>query len=73
MRKFFSYGPVNCKVHFCVPRKEFIERAVIQLVGEEYEEGGHYFTVWAPRQTGKTWLMREVKKEIEKKYSDKFI
>ncbi len=73
MRKFFSYGPVNCKIHFCVPRTEFIENAIIQLVGENEENFGHYFTVWAPRQTGKTWLMRRVKEEIEKRYGDKFV
>jgi len=71
MRKFFSYGPVDCKRHFCVPRKELIDKCVIQLVGED-EDFGHYFTVWAPRQTGKTWLMRQVKKEIEARYSDRF-
>ena len=73
MRKFFSYGPVNCKIHFCVPRTEFIENAITQLVGENGEDFGHYFTVWAPRQTGKTWLMRRVKEEIEKRYGDRFI
>jgi len=73
LRKFFSYGPVNCKLHFCVPRTQFIESALTQLVGENGEDFGHYFTVWAPRQTGKTWLMKRVKEEIEKRYGDKFI
>ncbi len=72
MRKFFSYGPVDCEEHFCVPRRDFVEKAVNQLI-DKPDKGGHYFTIWAPRQTGKTWLMREVKKEIEKKYSDKFV
>ena len=61
MRTFFSYGPVDCEEHFCVPRKELIDRCVSQLVGN-IEKGGHYFTIWAPRQTGKTWLMREVRR-----------
>ncbi len=73
MRKFFSYGPVNCRIHFCVPRTEFIENAITQLIGENREDFGHYFTVWAPRQTGKTWLMRRVKEEIEKRYGDRFV
>jgi len=72
MRRFFSYGPVDCRKHFCVSRKKLIERCVEQLVGEDLEFG-HYFTVWAPRQTGKTWLMKQVKKEIEKRYGDRFI
>ena len=71
MRRFFSYGPVDCEEHFCVPRKELIDKCISQLVGK-IEKGGHYFTIWAPRQTGKTWLMRQVKQEIENRYSDKF-
>ena len=31
-----------------------------------------HFTIWAPRQTDKTWLMGEVKKEIETRYPDQF-
>ena len=31
-----------------------------QLLGDNPAKGGHYITVWAPRQTGKTWIMREV-------------
>jgi len=33
---------------------------ITQLKGDDPDEGGHYITVWAPRQTGKTWIMREV-------------
>ena len=29
-------------------------------MGDDPTKGGHYITVWAPRQTGKTWIMREV-------------
>ncbi|CAN2041158.1 AAA ATPase-like domain-containing protein [Candidatus Magnetomoraceae bacterium gMMP-15] len=65
MRKFSSYGPINTKLHYYAPRKELINRAVNQLVGEYPEEGGHYITVWAPRQTGKTWVMLEVVKQIK--------
>ena len=58
MRKFWSYGPVNTNLHYYVPRTELIERALVQLIGEDPNEGGHYITVWAPRQAGKTWVMR---------------
>ena len=57
MRRFSSYGPVNPKLHYYAPRKELIEKAYTTLVGENPEEGGHYITVWAPRQYGKTWIM----------------
>lgn len=72
MRRFHSYGPVNEKRHFAVPRKALVKACFESLVGDS-EEGGHYFTIWAPRQTGKTWLMRQVKKEIENHYGDRFI
>jgi len=71
MRRFHSYGPVDCKRHFCVPRTELIEHCTDQLVGDP-QQGGHYFTIWAPRQNGKTWLMREVEKAIRQHYSKLF-
>ncbi len=60
MRKFSSYGPINAKLYYHAPRTELIDRACLQLVGEDPNEGGHYITIWAPRQTGKTWLMQQV-------------
>ncbi len=72
MRTFFSYGPVDCRYHFCVERRQLIDRCFQQLIGVP-EEGGHFFTIWSPRQCGKTWLMRQAKKEIEKQRPDKFM
>ena len=69
-RRFSSYGPVDRRKHFVVERRELIERCVSNLVGDE--EGGHYFTIWAPRQTGKTSLIREAIEIINKGYRDKF-
>ena len=60
MRKFSSYGPVSNKLHYYVPRQELIDRACTQLLGKDPDEGGHYITVWAPRQAGKTWVMQQV-------------
>jgi hypothetical protein len=34
-------------------------------MGEAPAQGGHYITVWAPRQTGKTWIMQEVVEQIK--------
>ena len=64
MRRFHSYGPVSCKQHFCVERNDLIKQCTKQLAGDP-QEGGHYFTIWAPRQNGKTWLMQEVKKRLD--------
>lgn len=66
MRKFSSYGPVNTAKHYFAPRQELINKAYVQLVGEEHDEGGHYITTWAPRQTGKTWVMQETVQKIKK-------
>ncbi len=60
MRKFFSYGQVNTKLYYYAPREELINKAYTALLGEQPEEGGHYITVWAPRQTGKSWVMLQV-------------
>jgi AAA-like domain len=65
MRRFSSYGPVNPKIHYYAPRKELISSAYTRLVGNDPNEGGHYITVWAPRQCGKTWIMLEVLKQLE--------
>ncbi len=66
MRKFSSYGPVSTKLHYYVPRKELIEQALGQLLGQDFDKGGHYITVWAPRQAGKTWVMRETFLKLQK-------
>jgi len=65
MRRFNSYGPINNNLHYYAPREKLIEKTYSNLVGEIPAEGGHYFTAWAPRQTGKTWLMQEVIEKID--------
>jgi hypothetical protein len=60
MRRFSSYGPINNKLHYYAPRIELIDMAYTQLIGENFDEGGHYITVWAPRQCGKTWTMQQI-------------
>jgi hypothetical protein len=72
MRKFSSYGPVDTDLNYYVPRTALINRALIQLVGENPEKGGHYITVWAPRQRGKTWIIAQVLQKLQKEqqYAD---
>jgi hypothetical protein len=65
MRRFSSYGSPNKNTDYYVPREALINHAVMQLKGQELDEGGHYITVWAPRQTGKTWVMQEALSRIE--------
>ncbi|MEZ4869422.1 MAG: AAA-like domain-containing protein [Caldilineaceae bacterium] len=65
MRKFTSYGPLNTQLHYYAPREHLLEQVYQQLIGEDPLQGGHYITVWAPRQTGKTWVMQEVLKRVQ--------
>ena len=72
MRKFHSYGPIDKRYNYCVDRKKIIQKCSEQLIGIP-EEGGHYFTIWAPRQTGKTWIIRQCIKSIRSIYEENFI
>jgi predicted AAA+ superfamily ATPase len=72
MRQFHSYGPVDCESHFCVERAQIIEQCMHQLIGHP-EKGGHYFTIWAPRQNGKTWIIKQCVENIKTIHSDSFI
>jgi len=60
MRKFSSYGPLDIDLHYYAPRTALIERVCQQLMGDNPKASGHYVTVWAPRQSGKTWLLLQV-------------
>jgi AAA-like domain len=71
MRHFSSYGPVDPSENFCVERRELVERCVEQLVSNP-DKAGTFFTIWAPRQSGKTWLMRRAIEEIRARYGDRF-
>ena len=66
MRRFSSYGPVDTDIHYYAPRKELIVEAYTKLMGENPQKEGHYITVWAPRQTGKTWIMKEILFQLKK-------
>ncbi len=61
MRKFFSYGPPDIEENYYAPRKELLDMLYHSLTGDNPQKGGHYFTVWAPRQTGKTWCLNMVR------------
>jgi hypothetical protein len=63
---------VDKDIHFCVPREKLVKNCLDHIIGEP-GKGGHYFTIWGPRQTGKTWLMHQVKERIQTDYPDRFI
>jgi hypothetical protein len=66
MRGFSSYGPMDMDLHYYAPRKKLLDFAHKQMIGEDPSKGGHYITVWGPRQTGKSWAMRDVLWRIQK-------
>lgn len=59
MREFHSYEGIDPDIHYYTPREELIERAYQSLLGTKPESNGHYITVWGPRQSGKSWVMRQ--------------
>ena len=67
MRKFSSYGLIDTKYNYYAPRDELRNYAIQQLVGEHIDQGGHYITIWAPRQTGKSTLMHQVVQQIKQR------
>jgi hypothetical protein len=71
MRHFSSYGPVDPRFNFAVERRELVEDCVAQIVGDP-GDSGHFFTIWAPRQAGKTWLMRRAIEEVRARYGERF-
>jgi len=60
MRYFNTSGPNIPQKHYTIQRTELINKG-INLVKDE-----RYFTIWAPRQTGKSTYFRQLAKELEK-------
>ncbi len=60
MRYFNTSGPNIPKQHYTIKRNDLIDKG-IKLV-----ENDRYFTIWAPRQTGKSTYFRQLAKELER-------
>jgi hypothetical protein len=60
MRYFNTSGPNITKEHYTIERTNLIKKG-LELVG-----GKRYFTIWAPRQTGKSTYFRQLAKKLEK-------
>ncbi len=54
MREFNTSGPNNVKEHYTIERIDLIKQG-IKLVDKS-----RYFTIWAPRQTGKSTYFRQL-------------
>ncbi|MEA3444304.1 MAG: AAA-like domain-containing protein [Bacteroidota bacterium] len=59
MKKFNTSGPNNPLKHYTIVRHDLINKG-IELVEDE-----RYFTIWAPRQTGKSTYFRQLADELE--------
>jgi AAA-like domain len=60
MRQFNTSGPNNPSKHYTLLREDLVQQG-IQLVHDE-----RYFTIWAPRQTGKSTYFLLLKTQLEK-------
>lgn len=71
MKRFSSYGPPNPETEFMVQRPALVQQVMDQLVGDP-KKGGHYFTIFAPRQVGKTTTLRQVVARLRETLGDSF-
>ncbi len=60
MKKFNTSGPNIERKHYTIKRTNLIQKG-IKLVEDE-----RYFTIWAPRQTGKSTYFRQLAGELQK-------
>ena len=67
-RIFSSYGTVIPSNHYFAPRLDLIEKGKKILIGDD--KGGHYITVWASRQSGKSTTLMEIRGAIKKERDD---
>ncbi|MDZ7879364.1 MAG: AAA-like domain-containing protein [Saprospiraceae bacterium] len=59
MRQFNTSGPNIPKEHYTLPRLEWIEK------GKALVHDKRYFTIWAPRQTGKSTYFRFLAEHLQ--------
>jgi hypothetical protein len=66
MRKFNTSGANNPDIHFTVMREALMQQALEQIIRPEDPKGGRYFTLYAPRQTGKTTFVEQLMKRMDR-------
>lgn len=59
-RYFNTSGPNILSQHYTLPRTALVQK------GKKMVEGSRYFTIWAPRQSGKSTYFRMLATELEK-------
>lgn len=58
MRRFNTSGPNIPAKHYTIKRKDLIKKGI------EFVEDERYFTIWAPRQTGKSTYFRQLAEDL---------
>jgi len=66
MREFNTSGPNNPDIHFTVLREALLQKALAQITHPADPKGGRYFTLYAPRQTGKTTFVEQLMKRLDR-------
>jgi hypothetical protein len=66
MRKFNTSGANNPDIHFTVMREAQLQQALEQITRPADPKGGRYFTLYAPRQTGKTTFVEQLMKRMDR-------
>ncbi|MFN0201599.1 MAG: AAA-like domain-containing protein [Bacteroidia bacterium] len=61
MRTFNTSGPNHSEKYYTIHRTKLIEEGIL------FVENERYFTIWAPRQTGKTTYFRQLATELNAK------
>ncbi|KLO21454.1 hypothetical protein X275_09280, partial [Marinitoga sp. 1197] len=67
MRRFCTSGPVDKKTCYYIERPDIMKEAL------DHIENWRYFTVSAPRQSGKTTLLKDIVEKTKEKYLPIFI
>ena len=61
MRKFNTSGPNILEKHYTIQRTDLIKKGIELVIDERY------FTIWAPRQTGKSTYFRQLAEKLTEK------
>jgi hypothetical protein len=67
MREFNTSGPNNPDIHFTVMREALLQKALEQITRPADPKGGRYFTLYAPRQTGKTTFVEQLINRLDRR------
>ncbi|HEC85984.1 MAG TPA: hypothetical protein ENI48_12195, partial [Thioploca sp.] len=67
MREFNTSGPCDPALHYTVMRE------ALMLEGQKKVKKGRFFTLFAPRQSGKTTFFKLLLNELEKDFTTVWI